>query len=78
MNRKDWQSVVRQRCWCLVPSHDGEAAHSQATEERATEDREEVANVHRHDGQHAGDVVSKDVAIPRTKKRLTASIQRRQ
>lgn len=42
--------------------HDRIAPGSKASEERSTEDREEVAEIHRHNSQHAEVRVSNDVA----------------
>lgn len=42
--------------------HDRIAPGSKASEERSTEDREEVAEIHRHNSQHAEVRVSDDVA----------------
>lgn len=42
--------------------HDRIAPGSKASEERATENREEVAEIHRHDSQHAEMIVSDTAA----------------
>lgn len=45
--------------------HDRIATGSKASEERATEDREEVAKVHGHNSQHAEIRVSDGVGLRR-------------
>lgn len=42
-----------------VRGRDGEATDSETAQESATENREEVADVHGHDSQHAMNGVSK-------------------
>lgn len=51
---------------------DGIAPGSKASEERATKDREEVAEIHRHNSQHAGMKVS-DAAAGEAKTEETYS-----
>lgn len=62
-----------QQCTRSVPRHDRIAPGSEASEERATEDRKEVAEVHRHNSQHAEKGVSCELNWGRARGKKTYS-----
>lgn len=67
-----YHPTVQQRARS-VPRHDRIAPGSEASEERATEDRKEVAEVHRHDSQHAEIGVSCELNWVRARGKKTYS-----